>query len=418
VLAHGGGTAYRIGKFLRRHRAGSVLAAVALCAILTASGVALWQARIARRAAADQQELNAFLMDVLAMSDPFNEGEDITLSEALDRAVDKIDERFAGRPDLSAQVRYGIGYSMASRYRLEQAEVQLERALAESITQFGRNDLRTLRALDGVAGLRLEQGRFDEAKQGYRQVIDALEDQRATDTSLYVNALGNLANVHLQEEDYAEADRLLQKALAANAERSDTGRAADQAALLSNLAHAVHGLEDLPRAARHYTEAQQAYLALFPQGSPDLAILYNNHALLLEESGDAQRALEMHQRSLDMRRKVFRNEHPMVVSALSNVARLQLRSGDAAGALVHADEGAAMADRVYTAPNRFHPSIHATLADARLALDDLAGARSALWRARQLLAEMGEDTPPSTARWVEEVGMRVCARDAASCAGR
>src|SRR5690606_2459789 len=88
VLAHGGGTAYRIGKFLRRHRAGSVLAAVALCAILTASGVALWQARIARRAAADQQELNAFLMDVLAMSDPFNEGEDITLSEALDRAVD------------------------------------------------------------------------------------------------------------------------------------------------------------------------------------------------------------------------------------------------------------------------------------------------------------------------------------------
>lgn len=415
VLAHPGGPAYRIGKFLRRHRIGSALATVALAAILTASGVALWQARVAKRAAADQEELNAFLMDVLAMSDPFFEGEDITLSDALDRAAGKIDERFAGRPDLSAQVRYGIGSSMASRYRLEQAEEQLQRALAESITQFGAGDLRTLRVQDGIAGLRLEQGRLEEAKEGYLRVVAALEDRRATDTSVYVNALGNLGNVYLQQEDYAAADRVLQRALAANAERGDSGRAADQAGLLSNLAHAVHGLEDRPRASRHYTEAEKAFLALYPEGSPDLAILYNNHALLLEEGGDPDGALEMHQKSLAMRRKVFRNEHPMVVAALGNVARLQLRSGDMAGALAHAEEGAAMADRVYTAPNRFHPTIHATLADSRLALDDVTGAVQALRRARSLLESMGEDLPPSTARWVEEVGTRVCQRWPAAC---
>jgi tetratricopeptide (TPR) repeat protein/tRNA A-37 threonylcarbamoyl transferase component Bud32 len=416
VAAFAGGPRYRAGKFLRRHRTGSLLGGAAAAAILIASGVALWQARVAQRAAADQEQLNAFLMDVLTMSDPFSEGDDILLSTALDRAAERIDERFAGRPDLSAQIRFGIGYSMASRYRLEQAEVQLDRALAESIAQFGRRDLRTLRVEEGIAGLRLEQGRYEEAAAAYQRVIEALEAQRHTRDPLYAKALGNLGNVHLQQERYAEADRELQRALAAEPARAAETNAFDHAGLLSNLAHAAHGLEDYPRAERFYVEAAEAYRKLFPEGSPDLAILYNNHALLNEDRGDIPKALELHQQSLAMRRKVFRNEHPMVVTALANVARMLLKTGEPAAALGFATEGAAMADRVYTEPNRFHPSVHATLADARLGSGDAAGARDSLLRARQLLAEQGEDAPPSVARWVEEVGARVCARDSAACA--
>jgi tetratricopeptide (TPR) repeat protein/tRNA A-37 threonylcarbamoyl transferase component Bud32 len=417
VAAFAGGPAYRMGKFLRRHRAGSALAGAAIAAILIASGVALWQARVAQRAAADQQQLNAFLMEVLRMSDPFNEGEDITLSTALDRAAERIDEHFAGRPELSAQIRFGIGSSMASRYRLEQADTQLERALAESSAQFGSGDLRTLRVEDSIGGLRLEQGRYDDAAAAYQRVIEALEDQRETHDPLYSLALANLGNVYLQEERYPEADQALERARAAEPALVAPTRdeAVAHAGLLSNLAHAAHGLEDHPRAERYYVEAAQAYQAIFPDGSPDLAILYNNHALLLEESGDLAQALQMHRESLAMRRKVFRNEHPMVVTALSNVARLLLKSGEHQGALEHAGEGAAMADRVYTEPNRFHPSIHATLADARLGTGDVAGARTALLRARALLVAQGDDAPPSVTRWVTEVGARVCERDARVC---
>jgi serine/threonine-protein kinase len=415
VAAHAGGAHYRIGKFLRRHRTGSALGAVAIFAILAATGIAAWQYQAARGAAADQEQLNAFLMDVLNMSDPFSEGDDILLSVALDRAAERIDERFAGRPDLSAQIRFGIGYSMASRYRLEQAEQQLERALAESIAQFGQDDLRTLRVEDGIAGLRLEQGRYDDAAAGYQRVIGALEAQRQRRDPLYSTALGNLGNVYLQQERYQEADRELQRALAAAAARSAPTADAEHAGLLSNLAHAAHGLEDYPRAERYYIAAAEAYRKLFPEGSPDLAILYNNHALLNEDRGDTAQALQMHQESLAMRRKVFRNEHPMIVTALANVARMLLKSGDAAAAVGYAAEGAAMADRVYTEPNRFHPSVHATLADARLGTGDVAAARASLRRARQLLTESGDDAPPSVERWVQEVGERVCARDAAAC---
>src|SRR5690606_4015145 len=208
----------------------------------------------------------------------------------------------------------------------------------------------------------LEQGRYDEAVAAYQDVIASLVAGRHTRDALYSTALGNLGNVYLQQERYAEADRELQRALAAETARDAPIDAAEHAGLLSNLAHAAHGLEDYPRAERYYIDAAQAFTTLFPEGSPDLAILYNNHALLNEDRGDMAKALQMHQESLAMRRKVFRNEHPMIVTALGNVARMLLQSGDPAAAREHAAEGAAMADRVYTEPNRFHPSIHGTLA--------------------------------------------------------
>jgi tetratricopeptide (TPR) repeat protein len=413
VAAHSGGRTYRLSKFLRRHRAGSSLGAAALIAILMASGIALWQYQAARKAADDLGQHNAFLMDVLRMSDPFSEGDDLMLSTALDRAAESISERFAGRPDLSAEIRFGIGASMASRYRLDQAEVQLNQALKESLALFGEKDIRTLRVLEAIAGLRLEQSRFAEAVSGYQGVITALEASGQKTDPLYVTALGNLGNVHLQQERYQEAVSALQRAQAAGAAIPSLDPY-ESAGLLSNLAHAVHGLEDYPRADRYYREAAAAYRILFSEGSPDLAILYNNHAMLQEDRGDIPAALAMHRESLTMRRKVFRNQHPMVVVALSNLARLSLQTEDPGAALAYATEGAAMADRVYTEPNRYHPSIHATLAATQLAGNDLPAAQRSWSRARELLMKLPE-APPSVAKWVDDVRGRICKRAPTDC---
>lgn len=406
VSAHPDSRRYRFAKFVGRHRVGAALVTIATLAVLGASGVAIWQAQVARRAAADLLQYNEFLMGVLRMSDPFDEGEELTLSAALDRAAEQIDAKFGSRPDLSAEIRFGIGYSMVSRYRLEQAGVQLDRALKESLAMFGADDIRTLRVIEGIAGLRLEQSRFADAATDYRRVIDALERTRRASDPLYAKSLGNLGNVYLQEERYTEADAALVKAQAAY-ERYGTAEPYDRAGILSNLAHAAHGLEQLDRADRLYGEAAAAYAQLFPNGSPDLAIVLNNHALLLEERGDRDAALRMHRESLAARRKTFRGEHPMIVVALQNVARLSAETGDATGALAHAREAAAMADKVYTEPNRFHPSVYATLALAHRANGDAAAAWRAWLHARELMAALPE-TPPGPARWVEKVRVRLC----------
>src|SRR5690606_13240666 len=141
----------------------------------------------------------------------FDADRELTLSEALDSAAASIDERFAQRPALSAELRFGIGYSMLSRYRLEQADRQLGLALTESRAAFGDDDIRTLRVRDGIAYLRQEQNRGDEAETGFRELAAGLERLHLTDDPLYGNVLGNLGNLYLIREDYRQAGSWLQR---------------------------------------------------------------------------------------------------------------------------------------------------------------------------------------------------------------
>jgi serine/threonine-protein kinase len=405
VAAHPDSMWYRARKFVGRHRVGSAAAVVATLSVLTATGIALWQADAARRAAADTRLINQFLLDVLQMSDPFDAGSELTLSRALDQAASGIDERFAGRPDLSAEIRFGIGYSMLSRYRLEAAERQLTQALEESLAQFGPEDIRTLRVLDGIAGLRQEQGRIDEARTAYERVIATVEATHQTGDPLYVTLLGNLGNLHLVQEQYPEAERWLLRAQVAIDQRND-GLTLDRANLYNNLAHVTHGLEDYERAEAFYVRAQAMYEQLFPNGNPDLASLLNNHALLAEDRGRTAEALSLHRRSLEVRRRVFGSEHPMVVVALANVARNSTKI-DPPQSLAMAQEAADMADRVYTEPASRHASVYATLAEARLATSDLDGAVEALTHAIALLEKV-TDPPPSVGRYLERVRVALC----------
>ena len=393
-----------------------ILGALALAVVLAASGMALWQAQQARKGAADLREMNHFLLEVTQASDPFDADRELTLSEALDVAATRIDERFAGRPELAAELRFGIGYSMLSRYRLEAADTQLARALAESRTAFGEDDIRTLRVGDAIAYLRQEQDRGQEAEAGFRNVIARLQRNRLTDDPLYGNVLGNLGNLFLVREDYRQADPWLRQAMAWFDVHPDAP-ANDRANILSNLAHAAHGLEDLPRADALYARAQAAMAIAYPQGSPDQAILLNNRALLAEDRGDRAAALALHRQSLAMRRKVFSSEHPMTLTALTNVARVSLETGEAKQALPLAEAAGAMADRVYAdAPNGRHASTWATVADVRLANGDVAGASAALRRADAVLAPV-KDPAPSMLAYLDKVRARVCTT-AAACQAR
>lgn len=408
VLAHPDSPAYRSGKFIGRHPLGVAAASVALVAVFAAAGLAFWQARQAEQSASDLRDMNAFLLEVLQTSDPFDADRELTLSEALDAAAGGIDTRFQGRPELSAEIRFGIGYSMLSRYRLEQAEAQLARALAESRTAFGEDDIRTLRVREAIAFLRQEQSRVKEAEAGFRDTIAKLERNRLTDDLLYGNALGNFGNLYLVREDYEQADTWLRRSQAwfdAHPKAPDD----DRASVLSNLAHAAHGLKDLPRADALYARAQKTMLALYPDGNPNLAVLLNNRALLNGDRGDLQAALALHQQSLAMRRKVFSNEHPMTLTAMTSVARVSLQLGKLADALVLAEDAAAMSDRVYaSAPNARHASAFATLAEARFANSNPAGAAQAMQRADHLFATLGEPVP-STAAYLRKVRAQVCA---------
>ncbi|TWT17561.1 serine/threonine protein kinase [Luteimonas marina] len=416
VLAHPDSATYRLRKFVGRHRLGTALATFATLAILGAAGIAAWQARQAARAADDMRQVNAFLMDVLSMSDPFNSGGELTLSQALDGAAERIDGHFPGRPDLSAEVRFGIGYSMVSRYRLEQAETQLERARQESEAVFGRDDVRTIRVVEGLAGLRHEQGRIDEAIALYHDGIARCERAGLRKDPVYLYLVNNLGMLFMTQDRYDEADAMLQRTLEIWRASHDGGEAGtDHANLLSNLAQVAHEKGEHARSDQLYRQAQAELESLFPAGSPDLAIVLGNRGQLAEDMDDSDGALALYRQSLAMRERMFKGDHPSLVVGLGNVARLSAEAGDTATALETALRGAEMADRVYTGPSGRHASAWATLSAARLAGGDTNGAAEALRRARHLLAAV-EPPTPSVKSYLDRVAARLCAAPGAQAA--
>lgn len=392
VLAHPDSAAYRLRKFVGRHRLATAATAVASIALLAATAAAVTQASSAKRAAADTRLINQYLLGILEQSDPYESGGELTLREAVDHAAGEIDAHFPGRPDLASEIRFGIGYSQLSRFQLEDAEANLLAAERDSTAAFGARDIRTLRVREAIANLRLEQGRPDVAEHLYEALIADIDAAGLDDSDIHLTAVNNLGMLLLTQERYPDADRRLQQTLDI-LRRSGNEDPTQTATVLSNLAQAAHGLEDYERAAGLYRDALREYAASHPSGSADASIVLNNLAMLEDDRGQHAQALALHRQSLAMRRRVMGGEHPLVVVGLIGVARSALRMGDVADALRHAREAAAMADRVYAAaPNPRHPGAHLVLAEARLREGDRAAALHELAVVDRLIATV--DAPP------------------------
>ena len=409
VDAHPDSGWYRFGKFVRRHRVAVGAAAVALVAILAASGVALWQAERARQAAHDTTQVNNFLMDVLKQSDPFDAGAEITLSEAVDRAAAMVPQRFDGRPDLSARVHHALGYSMASRYKVDLAQRELGLALDQSTAAFGAGAIETLEVREGLAYLQSSQGKNAEAEAEWKAVIAALESGELTGEPLYLVSLNNLGNHYLALEDYAQADAYLQRAavLAKTADRS-TFAPTDFAALTGNLAFVAHGLGEVERADALYRQAEAELRVLAPDGSPELATAINNRAYLLWENGDLEGGYALAQQSLEMREKIFRGgDHPMVMRPSTSISvwAVQLERYDEAVAL--AQRGADMADRLYPEPNYASTFAWWALARAQMRAGNHAAAGVALLKAEAQFALLSPP-PEDLAQTIPGLREKLC----------
>jgi eukaryotic-like serine/threonine-protein kinase len=325
VLARNGGRLYAMKKFVQRNRLAVVAGLTGLGALSFGLAFAWHQASLTKLEAERTRLTNRFLTDLISSADPNSDSKSERLIDAIDRAEKEIPERFAGQPNLEADVRLVVGRGYYSLNRLADAEKQFQRVMQIS----AKAGLERASALNGLADIQWSRGELDTAQASYRQSIAALDVRIPEQRTAEIDVSSSLDALLADTGRYEESITLAQANLAKLPERAVHTKAQgiQRAGLLAHYAYGLHGVHKTEQAVQVYQQALQSYERYLPADHPEIAVTLNNQAMALLDLGRKQEAVNLLQRSVDIRRARFGETHWMMVAGPANLAGLRAELG-------------------------------------------------------------------------------------------
>ena len=189
VLAHPDSAGYRLWKWLRRHRLASAAGALALLAMTAGTGVALWQADLARaqarraeaeaaharREAERVRAVQGFLIDLFNEAGPARaQGRELTARDLLERGKRELSSRLKSEPESSAAVRGALIDIYLALGDEETALPLAEAQVAETAKLYGQRSVETGLALYVLGVTQARHGRYEPALSNLRQAQSVL----------------------------------------------------------------------------------------------------------------------------------------------------------------------------------------------------------------------------------------------------
>lgn len=219
VLARPDTTWYRTRKYVRRHRLPLALAAAVVLALAGGVVMSMTMAIRARRAEAEARAVNNFLSeDLLKQASTYNQSSpglkaepNLTVRQALDRAAERVQGRFANQPLVEASIRSTIGSAYVDMGFYQQAEPQLERALALRKQDLGEASKETLGSMANVAALYERGGQFSKAAKVYQRTVALDKQTLGLDDPFTLHAMNGLAVTYLELSDFQRAQPILEE---------------------------------------------------------------------------------------------------------------------------------------------------------------------------------------------------------------
>jgi tetratricopeptide (TPR) repeat protein len=172
-----------------------------------------------------------------------------------------------------------------------------------------------------------EEGRFPEATEAARQLLEVQRGELGEDHPGYATALSNLALLLQRQGDLQGAEPLLRQALATR--KAVLGeRHPDYATSLNNLGELLSLGENRAEAEPLLRQALAIRREVLGERHPDYAMSLSSLGLLLNSRGDSAGAESLLRQALDIRREARGEFHPDYATGLSNLAHLLFARGD------------------------------------------------------------------------------------------
>jgi hypothetical protein len=233
---------------------------------------------------------------------------------------------------------------------------------------------RSLDTLSGLAAMLLAQGRYREAEEVERQILQSSERALGSDHPDTLSSMNNLAQTLYAQGDLARAYELQERVVEAMA-RLQGKVHPDTLTSMNNMAQTLKAKGDLARAHELEEQVLEARAQLQGKEHPDTLTSMNNLAQTFKAQGDLARAHELQEQVLEARTRLQGKEHPDTLASMNNLAQTLKAQGD----LARAHE---LQKQVLEAMARLlgkeHPNTLTSinnLAQTLYAQGDLAGAR-------------------------------------------
>jgi eukaryotic-like serine/threonine-protein kinase len=371
---------YRLGKFLRRHRAGVLTAAA--CLLLLVAGItgSTWQAIRATTAEAQTYEaklradadrdraltaerlaserltqvlaqkeraqraekktaekaaaltaMNDYLLrDLLGQADIANQpflgahierNPNITVAELLDRAAGAIDGKFPGQPDTEALIRMTIGNTYGGLGKHSQAQAQLERAAALYTARLGPNHPQTLVCKHNLALAYSLHGKHDRALALYEEVLASKTGVARIDPVGMLAARNNLALTTMRQGNYPRAEALFKEVLGECTARLG-GKDPRTLTCRNNLVMVYHAQKRFDKAAAEQKEVIDLLTATRGADHPHTLTSKNNLAVLYRKLGKYGEAERLYREVIGHQVKSLGADHPQTLGCKFNLAML------------------------------------------------------------------------------------------------
>jgi Tetratricopeptide repeat/AAA ATPase domain len=182
--------------------------------------LAVEQRQVAQQKEAGLSAINKFYQDyVLSAPRPkgFEGGAStqVTLKEAIDRAVPKIDESFKDQPELEAKVRHTLGVTYVYLGRYEAAYAQGEKAYKIRLKLFGPDNPDSVLSAYELAEECYRLDKYSESEKLYRDTMNRGASILGAKNEDVIYAPLKLGSVLGDEGKPAEAEALLRKSIEA-----------------------------------------------------------------------------------------------------------------------------------------------------------------------------------------------------------
>lgn len=321
ILARPASGAYRLRKYMQRHRLGVSAAAVIL---LLLAGSAIAQAVELRRITRERDRANrvtGFMTTMFRVADPSEaRGNSVTAREILDKAAKDVETGLAKDPLLQAQMMDVIGSVYASLGLQGRAQPLLEQAVQIWTRSGGADTPPELIAQHHLADTLGRRARYVDAEKLERRTWEASRRVLGPADPDTLRSMASLAITVENEGRLQEAEQLDREALglargALGVDHPDTLRP------MNSLANVLQREAHYTDAEKYHSEVLQRRRRVLGPDHPDT--IYTMQGLAGDFRGEGRyvEAERLDRETLEIRRRIFGLAHQHTLVSMLELAR-------------------------------------------------------------------------------------------------